>query len=325
MSTEYMITTNGVDFGTRYTSKARAISEAETIGKAAAERAHGDVVTVQTIKTSKVVWTETYYTHNDGLKFSPVVEITGDVDVPASITTADGPAESDDVPFEDRHAAYVESLKSDPEVMAMYASEAAQTSATGYVGIMQTTPGFNAEEHIHAVGCRDITREMRKFGQSEGDTFPYPADFTVWNIINTNDGGRAADRYTEGTLEHAQEMIFNASAELQFMPCAASLPLGVTPFGPLIDAGGQYMISEETSNPVTPELVDNMSDPLIVEALLSVEVNGATVSLGWHTITVPVGTEKSTATLYAEQSGSTWHKGGTPEWDSIITVVESYV
>jgi hypothetical protein len=59
MATQYMITTNGVDYGTRYTSKARAISEAATIAVVADKRGEGDVVEVQTVKTSKVVFSHT--------------------------------------------------------------------------------------------------------------------------------------------------------------------------------------------------------------------------------------------------------------------------
>ena len=221
MATVYILTTNGVELA-RFTSKARAVSEAEKISGVADKRGAGDVVEVTTVKTSKVVFSHTATTLPAPVSKS--VTMQGTEDVPACV------------------------------LLAADEQEARQTGvSTGYVGVMQQVPGFNAMEHVHAAGCRDITREMRKFGQSEDDTFPYPADSTVWDVITNNDGGRASDCYTENTREHAQEMIFNASGEIRIMPCAESMPLGTTPFGEMIDAGGQYIISEEVVGTVIPD------------------------------------------------------------------------
>jgi hypothetical protein len=56
MATRYIIRTNGVDLDERFTSKARAISEAESLVKASEARKGNDVISVRTEKTAKCVF-----------------------------------------------------------------------------------------------------------------------------------------------------------------------------------------------------------------------------------------------------------------------------
>lgn len=56
-ATVYVISTNGVALDTTYTSKARALGEAANICDAADARGKGDVITVATQKTGKIVYT----------------------------------------------------------------------------------------------------------------------------------------------------------------------------------------------------------------------------------------------------------------------------
>jgi len=397
-ATQYMITTNGVDYGPRYTSKGRAVSEAETIGKVATERAHGDVVTVQTVKTAKVVWREIYYTHNEGLKFGPVhVEITGDTDVPACLTTADGPVETlTDDQWEIEHAAYVESLRSDPEVarmMADYDAHVASQPVVAYVGIRQGPAGYVAVEHVHAAGCADIARTEGKY-KGGSDAYAYMSDMTIAEILSSNYGDIASDENETDTPEWWASIMDNANdngrdghSGIRILPCArktiedgtvCGMPLltsgdvfrvNYVPAvdGPMtgqfddydyaqdevkfaaMDAGTATMcthgnvvaiqdgqtyvcgdcetgtVASETTEMVMGYDVpmnDTMSQPLMVDALLSVTVDGIKISLGWHTFTIPVGCETSIATLYGQARGE-WNRATVADWDSIITVEDS--
>jgi hypothetical protein len=67
---------------------------------------------------------------------------------------------------------------------------------------------------------------------------------------------------------------------------------------------------------------DTMDMPLVVSAILRIDIDGVSIPLGCHTFTIPFGNEKSIPTLYGEMHGE-WKRPGEPDWDSLITVVES--
>jgi hypothetical protein len=67
---------------------------------------------------------------------------------------------------------------------------------------------------------------------------------------------------------------------------------------------------------------DTMDMPLVVSAILRIDIDGVSIPLGCHTFTIPFGNEKSIPTLYGEMHGE-WKRPGAPDWDSLITVVES--
>lgn len=107
------------------------------------------------------------------------------------------------------------------------------------VCVVQNTPGMWGESHYHAPGCRDIEREMRRYGQKHDDAYRF-AFASVADIINHEDGGRGSDNHIENTPEWWEEITLNASEEIRIMSCLRdSIPAGVTTQGaPIIVKGG---------------------------------------------------------------------------------------
>jgi hypothetical protein len=83
------------------------------------------------------------------------------------------------------------------------------------------------------------------------------------------------------------------------------------------DCNNMCVLGDETP------MEDTMNAPEMVEARLSIEVDGITVDLGFHTFEIPPLCEKSIATLYGEKYGE-WKRPGIVEWDDVLTVTEQY-
>lgn len=356
MSTRYLVKTNGVE-ACSYTSKTRAIAEAETLGKAADERGMGDVITVETERTGKCVFTytaprtEAYVTSAESAQAvvdaymgnADVDEIAGMLtgelrdaffvqemdmeDVIALARTiakspiAKGPqsAQSDECTCSKgepspgnrpclhcggdnswcaKHYPAPQTT-SEPLVHFGYNSESVECGqgqdtpygsictmvlsdvtcgdcltshkannpmtenapavpSKGYVGVRQNVPGFQGVEHVHAEGCRDIAREMKRWGQKKSDTFPYASTETYATITFENWADIASDNYADPFNERAawDDMLSwmqDDHSGIRIMPCASSLPLGETPFGPIAHMENGYVIIEPvTQSGVAP-------------------------------------------------------------------------
>ena len=114
------------------------------------------------------------------------------------------------------------------------------------VCVVQNTPGMVGRAHYHAPGCRDIQREMRKWGQTEMDLSRYPFS-DVASILDHEYGDIAADTAERGTDEWWAEVMFNASHShtrdesfgVKIMSCL-SIPMGRVGNSPLVFSGGMY-------------------------------------------------------------------------------------
>lgn len=84
----------------------------------------------------------------------------------------------------------------------------------------------------------------------------------------------------------------------------------------------EYRHTPETCHGICPLGEDTSAMPVNVSAHLVIDVNGASIDLGWHTFIVQPFKEKSIATLYGERHGE-WKRPTAPDWDSIITVVDT--
>lgn len=102
-------------------------------------------------------------------------------------------------------------------------------SSPSYVGVRQSRPGWQGVEHIHAEGCRDIAREMRRFGQAETDTFTYVPGTTVADLIASNWADVASDTYGNNVMGSADawrdmvEWSTDDTSGLKIMACAKDM------------------------------------------------------------------------------------------------------
>lgn len=111
------------------------------------------------------------------------------------------------------------------------------------VAVIQNTPGMAGVTHYHAPGCRDIQREMRKYGQRPSDAFENGFD-TVAEILEFEFGDIASDNAESNTPEWWSEIFYNATGDahggVKIMPCL-DIPNGETSDGsPIIRDGHFY-------------------------------------------------------------------------------------
>src|SRR6267142_1249495 len=242
MSTVYILSTNGIE-SQRFTSKAKAITEAEMISKVAEERNVGDVITVTTQKTGKVV-----YTYTNEIDFSlpaPTIEIQGEY-----------------VEAEDAHGHIAEQTawmtqegvcvglcavgtgcmhcdeqygEIEPETDAESLSEVIQRVET--VCVIQNIPGTNGNMHYHTPGCRDIQREMKRHGQQKDDAFGGRFN-SIADIL--------AHEYGDVCNDDAYDMVCEANSEwfgVRVMPCL-SISFGELNSRPLSFVHGMWVLGD---------------------------------------------------------------------------------
>lgn len=111
------------------------------------------------------------------------------------------------------------------------------------VAVIQNTPGMSGVTHYHTPGCRDIQREMRKYGQRPSDAFENGFD-TVAEILEFEFGDIASDNADSYTPEWWAEIFYNATGDefggVKIMPCL-DIPNGETSDGsPIIRDGHFY-------------------------------------------------------------------------------------
>jgi len=111
------------------------------------------------------------------------------------------------------------------------------------VAVIQNTPGMAGVTHYHAPGCRDIQREMRKYGQRPSDAFENGFD-SVAEILEFEFGDIASDNAESNTPEWWSEIFYNATGDahggVKIMPCL-DIPNGETSDGsPIIRDGHFY-------------------------------------------------------------------------------------
>jgi hypothetical protein len=123
---------------------------------------------------------------------------------------------------------------------AFKAQSATESPSEGIptVCVMQNTPGMAGPSHYHAPGCRDIMREMKRFGQTSADVIERSfADVAA--ILVFEDGGRGSDHAPEFTPEWWSVVMYNASEEVSIMPCL-SIPAGRVGNSPLVTSGNFF-------------------------------------------------------------------------------------
>lgn len=111
------------------------------------------------------------------------------------------------------------------------------------VAVIQNTPGMAGVTHYHTPGCRDIQKEMRKYGQRPSDAFENGFD-TVAEILEFEFGDIASDNADSYTPEWWAEIFYNATGDefggVKIMPCL-DIPNGETSDGsPIIRDGHFY-------------------------------------------------------------------------------------
>lgn len=108
------------------------------------------------------------------------------------------------------------------------------------VAVIQNTPGMAGETHYHSPGCRDIAREMKRWGQKSDDALTLSVSSVV-DIIAFEDGGRGSDYAEDNTQEWWDVVAENAGMdEVKIMSCLRdSIPSGSDTLNrPLIMNGG---------------------------------------------------------------------------------------
>lgn len=133
----------------------------------------------------------------------------------------------------------------------------ASETGTAVVGIVQNTPGMNGATHYHAPGCRDITREMRRYGQSQRDALEFTFS-SVAEILTFEYGDIASNNAEENTPEWWANILENAQYDrstehggmgVKIMPCL-SIPMGTDNDGnPLQDKGSFYCFGFRAPSP----------------------------------------------------------------------------
>jgi hypothetical protein len=225
--------------------------------------------------------------------------------------------------------------------------------------VIQNMSGNTGVSHYHAAACGDVKREAKRWGQTESDVMYFP--FTsVAEILVHEFSDIASDDNEVNSRDWWASMMFNANVGeyggIRIMPCL-SLPGGTTSEGrPIITDGKNYRagalpVVEEhktfTQTCATCGEVKAIDGPWSVSAWkcegcaaddggfvetmvtkeydLSVIVDdstGATISLGWVTLTMNAAQAHDTDRI-AEAYGAA-HGEGMPRhgWASIILVNE---
>lgn len=112
------------------------------------------------------------------------------------------------------------------------------------VMVIQNTPGMAGVTHYHAPECRDIQREMKRWGQRPSDAFENGFE-TVAELLEFECGDQASDHAEANTPEWWSEIFHNATPDggiggVKIMPCL-DIPNGVTSDGsPIIRTGDFY-------------------------------------------------------------------------------------
>lgn len=253
--TRYIIATNGVDQEATYTAKARAIGEAEKIRQAADSRAHGDVITVRTERTGKVVWEHTAPVATVTVQGEEPSEWAPEFDRPEASECYFGCGVKPVAVFVDpvgvtnglcaSHASRVEgegvkvhtipvpAAQTDADSLsgAVEMVRAIQNGAVMVAGVIQDRPGNVGVTHYHAAACADVAREMKRWGQSESDVIRFPfssvAEIIEFEFSDVENGNWA-------------DMMSHATDAIRIMPCLSSLPAGRTDNGPLVTQGGLF-------------------------------------------------------------------------------------
>lgn len=179
-------------------------------------------------------------------------------------------------------------------------------------GVIQNVPGMWDVEHIHADGCRDIAREMKRYGQKSSDATLY-AGMSVADIVEFQDGGRASDNNTEGTLAYWECMLENFNSETRFMPCVQELTMGETPFGPIVEGTHGYEVRADALS-IVAELTPDMD--AVADALPKVDysiVTRLTTGAGFHT--VPRKAEEILRGISVESAIVGTHSPNSEKWD----------
>jgi len=234
---------------------------------------------------------------------------------------------------------------------------AIQAGAVPTACVIQNTPGMAGVSHYHSPACADVKREMRKFGQTKNDVTYMPFR-SVAEILAFEYGDIADGEAESDTPEWWTEILFNANVDDHFgvkiMPCL-SIPAGRIGDSPLIITDNFYrkgfdQPSEERRAEIAAEIAahtcdesdclycevnaqesaeNDATDAGFMETMitkdyeLSVIVDdstGATVSLGWVTLTMN-SAQCMDWDRVAEEYGRV-HGTGMPRhgWASIITV-----
>lgn len=209
------------------------------------------------------------------------------------------------------------------------------------VAVIQDRPGMSSITHYHSPECRDTTREMRKWGQSQDDVLR--AYFSsVAEILEFEFGDIASDRNPRNTPDWWESIVDNSNELVRIMPCLSHLPAGMAGDLPLIITDNNFRFGvpplcawidpacgcERFADPAEVPCPDHagFTETLVTkEYHLSVcvdELTGARVDLGWHTFTMNAAQAHDTdkiADAYGKVNGS-----GTPRhgWGSVITVLE---
>jgi hypothetical protein len=116
------------------------------------------------------------------------------------------------------------------------------------VAVVQNTPGMSGATHYHAPGCRDIAREMKRYGQRQSDVMEFSFK-SVAEILTFEYGDIASDNAEENTAEWWANILENAQYDrsseyggmgVKIMPCL-DIPMGTDNDGnPLQDKGSFY-------------------------------------------------------------------------------------
>jgi hypothetical protein len=111
-------------------------------------------------------------------------------------------------------------------------------SKTETVNVVQNTPGMSGVNHYHAPGCRDIEREMKRWGQSNGDAYVF--SFSSVAEIISHEFGDANGHDVYDMISHANEKFDG----LRIMPCL-SISMGELNSAPLVFVNGKWALANE--------------------------------------------------------------------------------
>lgn len=322
MATQYLITRNGLDNGNKvHTNRQRAITEALNALFAVMDEPRGmfdeiDVVEVITVKTHKVVWTsvmEETVTESETEKITSVI-------AEANKITADKDAHTMRMSeFQALEDAYIrEGVVTLSEVLtAQYAAE--EALSVPVVGVIQDRPGMSGVTHYHTPGCRDIQREMKRYGQSVGDVLCMNFE-SIAEILIMEMGDVSSDGTNVSTPEWYASIVNNSNELIRIMPCL-SIPDGMMG-DMLLNVVKGEVFSLDYVAPVAPdECVRWVTKEYLLEIIVD-ESTGAAVDLGWHTFTVSEDSAANAeviADMYGKINGSGQPRDG---WASILRVID---
>jgi len=339
-ATVYMIKLNGITQDKTYTNKGRAMGAAELFAKSADGLGMGDTVEIVTQKTGKIV-----FTYTAASVITEANKITADKDAHTMRLSE----------FQALEDAYIrEGVVTLSEVLtAQYAAE--EALSVSVVGVIQNGTGMAGITHYHTPGCRDIQREMKRYGQSAGDVLCMNFE-SVAEILIMEMGDVSSDYASEGTPEWYEAILENSNSMVRIMPCL-SIPEGKMGDRLLRVVKGEVFSLEQAAalDPqkcvrcgvhgdmsMTPENTseghvcgfctamaqdaeENSVQWVTQEYLLEIVVDestGAAVDLGWHKFTVSAANAANAeviANMYGVRNGSGMPRDG---WVSIIRVID---